>query len=764
MCRCFFSNCPGVNIPGRSPLGCRDQVYVFIRDPCKNPASVDCIPTWSPDPRGDHDQCSSCVRTQRGIFPGGVRTSPSKRKVHTPRHAAPNYAPPLYVQSPRYEDSRPSTVPESATATELELPPTPSRFNLPVVPPMPTRRPGPSGIVGQTMQIPAANTAKQQAEPCLAPAGFTTPSPETSSGRVGLRIPTATAAARSAGTRSAALGFLTPRPENNSRQTGLRIPTGNAAIRLAEPGPFQGTSLGRTGLRTPTAYDRVRPPTPIPSRNLNSSASSLQTPAASYIPRPRTLPARPGSTEPLVSTVATVEAPTGQQSRLTSLPLPRVRPVIYIGGTDTRTHLPTVNSQLAPRLPTQDRSARLGSNERMASRTGAVEALIGQQGWLTSPPMPTVLPVIQAGETDLFIDPSSVNSQLAPENFPTHPPRSDTPRPACAFLAPPPRHDTRSPPPGINLAEWDVDEVAPQLNSNSPDWDLLGTTHVAHGNRGNDIIARPGLANSNVGDQLYIAQTVRRSTNDAGPPMENQHFSRWESIQEWACRIGGITRTRDNVQEHEQKLRYTSRQGDSSRSGGQANRQDPKRRRYSLAESLRTLRRRPFPSRRQNSQPELDLNQAQARLEPPPNAAHTYLAPNNNPTAATVGAQLPNLGTIAAAAAGRPSIPTSDRDVSEVLHRTCCEVSDSSQQRSHSSYESESITTPSILSTGSECSQGHRYDSENHLSQSGGSNCSSSSSHASIEGLDGGEELLEIGRAIVRVDAGAQATDWDWNF
>ena len=68
---------------------------------------------------------------------------------------------------------------------------------------------------------------------------------------------------------------------------------------------------------------------------------------------------------------------------------------------------------------------------------------------------------------------------------------------------------------------------------------------------------------------------------------------------------------------------------------------------------------------------------------------------------------------------------------------------------------------PLIVESGS--TQDRGYDTGNRPSQSSGSNRSSISDHVSIEGLDGAEELLEIGSAILRVDNGVQASDWDWN-
>ena len=794
MCRCFFSDCPGVEIPEHPPLQCRNQVYVFIREPCENPSSVNCIPTWYPDPRGNHDQCSNCIRTQLYIFPAGVKTSPSKRRVHTPWHFAPDYAPPPYVRPPGYEDSRPSMVPESTAAPGLELPLTPTRFNLPVVTPMPTRRPPPSGSKGQTLRIPTANTATRRAEPPLAGSGFPTTAPETNSGRTGLRVPTADAAARPAGRRLATAGFPTPPLETNSRRIGLRIPTPNTATRLAEPGPPQSTTLGRTGLRAPTAYDTVRPPTPSPSRNLNPPATGFPTLATSSFPRPptRRLLVRSGFTERLVSVAAAVETPTGQPSRLTFLPLPRALPVVYTGGTDTRTHPPITNPQQAPRSPNQGRSALPGSTE---SRAGTVEAPTRQQSWLTSPPLsrplqplqrplpplprplpplqrplpplprplpplPRVFPVPQAGDRDPRMDPSTANSQPPPENSPTPPPRSDTPRPAGMFLAPPPRHYTRSPPLGVNLAEWDVEEAAPQVNSNSNDWNLDEPTHVARGNRGNGL----GLGNRGVVDQSNIAQTGQNSVIDAGSPMENQRSSGWRSVREWARRTGDITRRLDNEREHEQQRRSASRRGDSSRSSGQANQQDLTQRRRSLADSFRGLRRQLFTARRQNNQPESGSYQPPAGLGSSQNPVHIPLARNNHPTAAAAGGQSPSHDPIAAAAGGRPSTPMSDSTVSEVLRRTRHQAPNPSQQRSHARSDSGSSTTPSISNTGSEGSQDRGYDTGDDSSQSSGSNHLSIFDHDSIEELDGAEELLEIGSAIVRVDTGAQASDWDWNF
>ena len=718
-------------------------MYVFIREPCEDPASINCIPMWRPDPRGNHDQCSNCTRTQRYNFPAGVRTSPSKRKVHTPRHAARNYAPPPYVRPPCYEDL--SSVPKPTAATELEISLTPSRFNLSMVPPMPTRPP-PSGNVGQTLRIPTANTATRPAEPRLAGAGFPTPAPETNSRRTGLRIPTANAAARPAGTPLAAAGFFTPAPETNSRRTGLRIQSGNTETRLAEPSLFQSASLGRMGPWTTTGYDTVRPPTPSPSRSLTSTATALQIPPASYLPRPptRRLSARPDSTDRWVSTAAAVEVPTGQQDRFTSPSLPRALPVVYTGGADTRTHLPTVNSQPAHQPQIRGLSAQLGSSEYVASRAGTAEAPIGQQSRLISPPLTGVLPAIHAGEPDRT-DPSTANSQLAPWNPLTLPARPDVSRSGSMFLAPPPRHDTRSPPLGVNSAEWDVEEAAPQVNNNSNDWDLYEPRYVAYGNSGNDIFTRPGLGNGGVIDQSNIAQAGQSSANDRGLSMENQLSSRWRSIRKWARRTGEIAHRRKE-RGYEPQRRSSSRQGRSSQSGGEANQQDPTQQRQSIAESLRALRRRLSTWLRQYSQPESASHQAQDGFELSQNPDNIPLAPNNHP------------------AGGRQSTPVSDRTVSDVLRRTRHEVPELGQQRSHAGSESESITTPSILDTGSEWSQDRGHNSGSHPSQSSGSNRSSGSDDFSIEGLDGGDELLEIGSAIVRVDAGAQATDWDWNF
>lgn len=427
MCRCYFSDCPDVIIPGHAPLRCQDHVYVFIKEPCENQASGDCIQTWRPDPRGNHDQCSNCTRIQCYIFPEGVSTSPSKRKVHTPGHAAPNYAPPPYVRPPGYEDSEHRVAPSSTAAAGPELPLRHSRFNLTAVPSMLTRRPPHSSISGQPLRTSTANAATRLAEPCLAASNFPTPAPESNSRLIGLRPPMVNTATRSAETRLTAADHPIQAPASNPRRTGLRIPMANTTNQSAEPGPSQGTNLRRTGLRTPISYDTPRPSTPCPSRDLNSTATRLQDPAAGFFSRPptRRLWARPGSTNRLVPTV-TGEAPTSQHSRSTSPPLPRVLPVVYTGRTDTHTH------------------------------------------------------------------PSTVNSQLGSENSPSTLPRPDAPRTADTFLAPPPRHDSRSPSIGVNLAEWDFEEAAPQENSNPENGGRHEPTHVAYRDRRNYVIAARG--------------------------------------------------------------------------------------------------------------------------------------------------------------------------------------------------------------------------------------------------------------------------------
>lgn len=705
MCRCLFSNCPGVIIPGNAPLWCRDNVYVFIKEPCENQASGDCLPTWRPDPRGNHDQCSNCTRTQRYIFPEVVSTSRSKRKVHTPRHSAPNYAPPPYVRPPGYEDSEPRVAPNSTAAAESELPLTHTRFNLAVVPSMPTRRPPPSGILGQPIRPSTSNAATRLAEPGLIAANFPIPAPESNSRLTGLRPPMVNTATSSAERRLTTAGYPILAPATNSRRTGLRIPMANNATQSAEPGPSQGTNLGRRDLRTPTANDMVRSRTPSPSRDLNSTATSLQPPAANFFSRPpaRRLFARPGSTDRLVPTVAirTDEASTSQQSRSISPSLPRVLPVIYTGGTDP------------------------------------------------------------------LIYPSTMNSQLGSENSPSTLPRPYAPQTAGMFLAPPPRHETRSPPIGVNLAEWDFEEAAPQVNSNPENEGSHGLTQVAHRDRGNYVIAaRVDLSNSIFVDQSSTAQpqASQGSANDVGLPMDNQRSSRWRSVREWALRTGQSTGRRANEQRHEQQRRFASPRGSSSRSGGQANEQGPTQRRHSLAESLRAVRRRPFPWRRQITQSESASHQAQDEFGSSLDPVHIPVAPNDQPRQVVAEDRSPNYEPVVGASEIRLYTPLSDRTVSEFLRRTRDHVPDSSGQRSHASNESVSLTTLSILSTGSEWSQDRGHDSGNHPSPSSGSNRSSISDHVSIQGQDGGEELVEIGNAIVRLDTGAQATDWDWNF
>lgn len=702
MCRCFFSSCPGVIIPGHAPLWCRDNVYVFIKEPCENQASGDCIPTWRPDPRGNHDQCSNCTRTQRYIFPEGVSTSLSKRKVHTPRHSAPNYAPPPYVRPPGYEDSEPRVAPNSIACAESELPLRHTRFNLAVVPSMPTRRPPPSGILGQPIQPSTSNAATRLAEPGLIAANFPIPAPESNSRLTGLRRPMVNTATPSAERRLTAAGYPFQAPATNSRRTGLRLPMANTATQSAGPGPSQGTNLGRTDPRTPTTNDTVGSRTPIPFRDLNSTATSLQPPAANFLSRPptRRLFARPGSTDRLVPTVAirTDEASTGQQSHSTSPSLPRVLPVVYTGGTNPH------------------------------------------------------------------IYPSTVNSQLGFENSPSTLPRPYTQRTAGMFLAPPPRHETRSPPIGVNLAEWDFEEAAPQVNSNPENEGSHELTQVAHREGNYVIAARVELSNSIFVDQSSIAQASQGSANDVGLLMDNQRSSRWRSVREWARRTGQRTSRRANEQMHEQPRRFASPRGSSSPSGGQANEQDPTQRRHSLAESLRAIRRRPFTWRRQIIQSESASHQAQDEFGSSLDPVHIPVAPNDQPRQAVAEDRSPNHEPVVGASESRTSTQLSDRTVSEFLRRTRDHVPDSSGQRSHASNQSVSITTLSILSTGSEWSRDRGHDSGNHPSPSSGSNRSSSSGHASIQEQAGGEELVEIGNAIVRLDTGAQATDWDWNF
>lgn len=141
--------------------------------------------------------------------------------------------------------------------------------------------------------------------------------------------------------------------------------------------------------------------------------------------------------------------------------------------------------------------------------------------------------------------------------------------------------------------------------------------------------------------------------------------------------------------------------------------------------------------------------------------ARTSVAPNDQLTAVVAGDQSPNHEPVAAASVVRSTIPLTDRTVSEFLRRTRDHVPDSSEQRNHASSESGSSSTPSILGTGGVSSRAREYGTGNHLSQSDESDLSSSSGYVS---LDGEEELVEIGDAIVRFDAGSQATDWNWNF
>lgn len=661
MCRCFFSDCPGVKVPEHAPFRCRDNVYVFIKELCEDQASGDCIQTWRPDPRGNHDQCSNCTRTQRYIFPEGVSISPGERKVHTPRRAAPNYAPPPYVRPPRYEDLELRVAPNSTAAAGPELPLTLSRFNLTVVPSMPTRRPPPSGTLGQPLRTSTAIAATRLAEPRLPTANFPTPAPANKWNLTGLRPSTTNTATRATGTLFNAVGYPIRGPETDSRRTGLRVPMAITATQPAMPGRSQITNLRRTGLRTPT-------PTLSPFRDLNSTATRLQPPAANFFSRPptRRLFARPGSTDRLVPTVATRagEAPTGQQGCSTSPPPPRVLPIVYPRGIDTHSHS------------------------------------------------------------------STVSPQIGIKNSPSSLPRTDAPRTAGVFLAPPPRHETRSPPIGVNLSEWDFEETAPQTNSCSDRGVLHEPTHVAHFSRGDYVIAaRGGLGNSTFVHQSCIAQASQGSVNDVGSPIENHRSSRWGSVRERARRTGERT--------------VTSNKGGSSRSGGQANQRNTTQWRQSLAESLQALRRRPFTWRRQINQSESASHQAQAEFESSPDPVHITVALNDQPTAVVAGDQSTNHELVTAASGGHQSTQLSNCTVSEVLRRTRDHVPDSSDQRSHASSESDSITTFSALNTRSECSQDRGYDSGNHPPQSSESNRSSSSGHTSIQGQRGGEEMVE---------------------
>lgn len=332
-------------------------------------------------------------------------------------------------------------------------------------------------------------------------------------------------------------------------------------------------------------------------------------------------------------------------------------------------------------------------------------------------------------------------------------------------MVPPPRLETRSPPIGVNLSEWDFEELAPQVNSNYDNGGLHENTSVAHFNQGNYAIdARGGLGISTVNHQSSIARAGQGNANDAGPPMENQRSSGWRSVREWARRTGESNGRREYDRRRGQQRCFASPQGGSSRSGGQANQQNSTQWRQSLAESLRALRRVPFTWRRQITQSEPASHQAQAQLRLLLDPARTSVAPNDQLIAVVAGDQSPNHEPVATASVVRSTTPLTDRTVSEFLRRTRDHVPDSSEQRNHTSSESGSSSTPSILGTGGVSSRAREYGTGNRLSQSDESDLSSSSGYASLHVQDGQEELVEIGDAIVRFDAGSQATDWNWNF
>lgn len=122
MCRCFTSDCPGVRIPGEAPIWCLGNLYVFNVKYCENPDSGDCIRTYHPDPRGNPDQCPTCARTQRAIYPEGLSLSKSDKKVHVMKHPAPNGPPPAYRRHPEYEDSEIMAVQRPTAAAGPEQP------------------------------------------------------------------------------------------------------------------------------------------------------------------------------------------------------------------------------------------------------------------------------------------------------------------------------------------------------------------------------------------------------------------------------------------------------------------------------------------------------------------------------------------------------------------------------------------------------------------------------------------------------------------
>ena len=205
----------------------------------------------------------------------------------------------------------------------------------------------------------------------------------------------------------------------------------------------------------------------------------------------------------------------------------------------------------------------------MASAT--FESPTGQKIQLASLPLPRFLPVVYAGRTDTHTHPFTANYKLATENSPTPPPRPDTLQPAGMFLAPPPWRKTRSPPLGVNLSEWDVEEPSPQMNRNSSDESLHEPPYAPRGDRGNDIIVRVGLGNTGFVDQSITAEANQGSANDTGSTMDNKRSSRWRSIREWARRTGNRLHRRDNKQRHEQQLRSASQPGRPFRSSGQCN-------------------------------------------------------------------------------------------------------------------------------------------------------------------------------------------------
>lgn len=498
-----------------------------------------------------------------------------------------------------------------------------------------------------------------------------------------VRTSTANAATRPAEPLSAA-NFPTPAPETNSRLTGLRPPMMTTATRSAEtrlstavyPVQAPETNPRRTGLRRPMASTAPQGAEPGPSQGTDLGRTGLRAPTASD------------------TMSSTTPGPFGDPSS---------------------------------RPPTRRLFSRPGSTDRFVPTAATLR---DQQSRSTSPPLARVLPVVYIGGANTHTYPSIATSRLGPRISPSTPPRPAAPRTAGMFLVPPPRFETRSPPVGVNLSEWDIEEPAPQVYSTSDNEGLHETTPVAHFNRGNYAIdARRGLENSTFNHQSSIAQANQGSSNDAGPPMENQRSSGWRSVREWARTTGesnGVGR-RENERRRGQQRCFAAPQGGSSRSGWQANQEDSTQWRQSLAESLRALRRVPFTWRRQiiQSEPASHHTQAQLRLLLDP--ARTSVAPNDQLTAVVAGDQSSNHEPVAAAFVIRSTTPLTDRTITEILRRTRDHVPDSNEQCNHTRSESSSSSTPSILGTGGGSSPAREYGTGNHLSQSSESELSSSS-------------------------------------